>query len=226
MVGGNGSVGIDQNMDRALRDFQLGKPILVHDFDDREGETDLIFPALSVEPHDVARMRNDAGGLICVALAHDVAERFDLPFLEDEIDHPAAESADLGYDQRSSFSLPVNHRGTYTGITDVDRALTINRLGSAGAQPEDVVFHEEFRSPGHVNVLRAAPGLLEDRRGHTELGIALAARAGRAPVVVVCEMLDDATGKALSKASAKSYALHHDLAYLEGPKILEYFGVE
>ena len=214
---------VGRDVDRAIRDLQRGKPVLVHDFDDREGETDLIYPALSVQPHDVARLRNDAGGLICVALSHEVADAFDLPFLADEIDHPAAEASHLGYDERSSFSLPVNHRENHTGITDLDRSVTITRLGAAAARPKTVTFHEEFRTPGHVNVLRAAPKLLEERRGHTELGLALAAEAGRAPAVVVCEMLDDGTGDALGKSAAKSYAMHNDLVYLEGQRIAEYF---
>jgi len=66
-------------------------------------------------------MRNDAGGLICVAVADSVADAFGLPFLADALDHPAVND-DPEYDDRSSFSLPVNHRETFTGITDEDRA--------------------------------------------------------------------------------------------------------
>ncbi|WP_129114400.1 3,4-dihydroxy-2-butanone-4-phosphate synthase [Halegenticoccus tardaugens] len=207
--------------------FRAGDPVLIHDFDDREGETDLVYPADAVTPRDVARLRNDAGGLVCVALSHEVAEAFGLPFLDETIDHPSAANHDLAYDSRSSFSLPVNHRETFTGVTDEDRALTIAELAAAadavdardGYDADD--FAAEFRSPGHVNLLRAAPGLLADRRGHTELGLALADEADLPPAVVVCEMLDDETGAALSKASAREYAERYGLRYLEGDRLVE-----
>jgi len=207
---------------RAVAAFRDGDPVLVHDAADREGEVDLVYPAAAVEPADVARMRNDAGGLVCVALADDVADAFDLPFVTDVLDHPAADHGHLGYDDRSSFSLTVNHRDTFTGITDDDRALTISELGRAAADPDDVDFAETFRAPGHVHVLRAAPSLA-DRQGHTELGVALAREAGVPPAVVVCEMLDGETGGALSVADAKAYADRHDLAYVEGSDLLDAF---
>jgi 3,4-dihydroxy 2-butanone 4-phosphate synthase len=212
----------DDPVDRAVAAFRRGEPVLVHDAADREGETDIVYPAGAVTPSAVAHLRNDAGGLVCVALADGVAEALDLPFLDSSIDHPTAASHDLGYDSRSSFSLPVNHRDTFTGITDADRSLTITELASvaadvvAGADYGPEAFAREFRSPGHVHLLRGAAGLLDDRRGHTELGLALADAAGRSPAVVVCEMLDDETGAARSVADARAYADRHDLVYVEG----------
>ena len=211
-------------LERAVRAFQVGKPVLIHDFDDREGEVDLVYPALSVTPSAVARLRNDAGGLICVALAHDVAEAFDLPYLSDAITHPTTAADHLGYDERSSFSLTVNHRGTYTGITDADRALTISSLGQAASDPDAASFAEEFRCPGHVHLLKAAPRLLRERTGHTELALALARQAGRAPAAVVCEMLDDETGRALSKQGARRYARRYGLPYVEGETLVRALG--
>ncbi|MFB6218690.1 MAG: 3,4-dihydroxy-2-butanone-4-phosphate synthase, partial [Halobacteriaceae archaeon] len=106
-----------ESVERAVAALRAGDPVLVHDFADREGETDLVYPAEAVTPADVARLRSDAGGLVCVALADAVADAWDLPFLAEAIDHPATEGRP-GYDERSSFSLSVNHRDTYTGITD------------------------------------------------------------------------------------------------------------
>ncbi|MFB6136260.1 MAG: 3,4-dihydroxy-2-butanone-4-phosphate synthase [Halobacteriaceae archaeon] len=200
----------------AVAAFRGGDPVLIHDAADREGEVDLVYPARAVEPADVARLRNDAGGLVCVALADEVAAAFDLPFLVDELDHPASDHDHLGYDERSSFSLTVNHRDTYTGVTDEDRALTIAELGAAAADPAGADFAATFRAPGHVHLLRAAPGALAARRGHTELGVALARDADRAPAVVVTEMLDDETGRALPVADARAYAERHGLAFVEG----------
>ncbi|UPW01877.1 3,4-dihydroxy-2-butanone-4-phosphate synthase [Halorussus gelatinilyticus] len=209
-------------VEAAIEAFREGSPVLVHDAADREGETDLIYPAGAVTPEDVSRMRNDAGGLVCVALSDAVADAFDLPFLEETLDHPASAAHELGYDERSSFSLPVNHRDTYTGITDEDRAKTITELAAAAENPAETDFAEEFRAPGHVHVLRAAPDLVADREGHTELGIALAEAADREPAVVVCEMLDDVTGEALSPDDAQAYAERHGFPYLEGSEVVAY----
>ena len=231
-MSGPSSTAVDA-VDHAIEAFREGRPVLVHDFADREGETDFIYPARTVDTVDVARLRNDAGGLICVALSPIVADAYDLPFLQDALDHPAAADHDLTYDDRSSFSLPVNHRSTDTGITDADRSRTIGALADAaeavvdapdGDRPGPEAFAEEFRTPGHVHVLAAADGLLSDRRGHTELGIALADAADRSPAVVVCEMLDDRTGEALPPADARAYADRHGLPYLEGAWLVDELG--
>ncbi|MFC7141162.1 3,4-dihydroxy-2-butanone-4-phosphate synthase [Halosimplex aquaticum] len=212
------------SVERALDALRRGEPILVHDAADREGETDLVYPAGAVTPDAVARMRNDAGGLVCVALGDAVAAAFELPYLQDVLDHPAAADHELGYDDRSSFSLTVNHRDTYTGITDEDRALTITELAAAAADPQGTDFASEFRAPGHVHVLRAAPGLLADREGHTELAVALGEAADLPPAMVVCEMLDDDTGGALSPAAARSYADREGLVYVEGSAVIDRLG--
>ena len=228
-------------VESTIEAFRAGRPVLIHDATERENEVDLVYPAEAVTPSAVTRMRNDAGGLICVALSHEVAEAFDLPFRGDAIDHPASENRDIEYDDRSSFSLTVNHRDTFTGITDADRALTISELGQAAdevrratalagdaahgavdAGPE--AFAERFRAPGHVHLLRAAPDLLADREGHTELGVALADAAGIEPAVVVCEMLDDEGADALPPAGARAYADRHGLVYVEGAELLARFG--
>jgi 3,4-dihydroxy 2-butanone 4-phosphate synthase len=208
----------------ALAAFRHRRPVCIHDAADREGETDLVYPAGAVTPDAVSRMRNDAGGLVCVALSPDVAEALSLPFLQDAVDHPIAADHDLGYDEQSSFSLTVNHRDTYTGITDEDRSLTIRSLADLAADPDLDEFATRFRSPGHVHLLRAAPGLLADREGHTELGVALAEAAGLPPAVVVCEMLDDETGRALPPAAARAYADRADVPYVEGSSLVERLG--
>ena len=213
-------------VDAAIDAFRAGQPVLIHDFADREGETDIVYPATAVDPAAVRRLRNDAGGLVCVALGDGVAERFDLPFLQEALGHPATENHELSYDDRSSFSITVNHRTTETGITDRDRARTISELGAAAATADydGETFAADFRSPGHVHLLRAAPNLLADRVGHTELGIALAEAADQPPAAVVCEMLDDTTGAALSPTDAAAYAAQHDLVYVEGSSLVDRLG--
>lgn len=218
------------NLDAALTALLAGEPVLVHDSDDREGETDLVYAAGAITPGDITRLRNDAGGLICVALSDDIAEAIDLPFLVDELDHPAASEGPLGYGDRSAFSLTVNHRDTYTGITDEDRALTVSELANVattvqgGVEYGPEAFATEFRTPGHVHILRGAPGGLTERQGHTELGLALAVEAGLPPAVVVCEMLDDETGRAAAPAAAKEYGRRHGVPFVEGDDITAELG--
>ena len=224
------TVGDTRTVDRAVAAFGSGEPVLIHDAADREGETDIIYPAGAVDADAVAHLRQDAGGLVCTAVSDAVADAVGLPFLDDHLEHPAAADHDLGYDDRSSFSLPVNHRETFTGITDDDRGLTIRRLadaastavGSTDYGPED--FAAEFRSPGHVHLLRGAPDLLANRRGHTELGLALAAAADLPPAVVVCEMLDADSGGARTPAAAREYARHNGYVYVEGAAIVDRLG--
>ncbi|KCZ71479.1 3,4-dihydroxy-2-butanone 4-phosphate synthase [Candidatus Methanoperedens nitroreducens] len=223
------------SLEKAIESIRKGNMILLFDDEDREGETDLVIPALSVTPADIARMRRDAGGLICVAIHGKAAEKLGLPFMSDilssislnghrQLRTLVEKKGDIPYDSRSSFSLWVNHRGTFTGITDNDRALTINKMGETVYRVlngEKIDFGREFRSPGHVALLRAAAGLLDERRGQTELSIQLALMAGICPSMVVCEMLDERTGKALSKEDAKEYSLRYDMPFIAGKDIME-----
>ncbi|MDY7083187.1 MAG: 3,4-dihydroxy-2-butanone-4-phosphate synthase, partial [Halobacteria archaeon] len=80
----------------------------------------------------------------------------------------------------------------------------------------DFEFSSEFRTPGHMAVLRAAENLLDDRQGQTEMSVELVEEAGLIPAAVICEMLDDDTGEALSKDEARAYAEANDLVFLEG----------
>ena len=212
-------------MKNALADIRDGKPILVHDFDDREDEVDMVYSAGEMKHGKVARLRNDAGGLVCVAVHPDAARPLGLGYLEDALAEAGDErlvDAELDYDTRSSFSTWVNHRSTRTGITDNDRAKTIRRVSDA---VETVLaggafdFPSEFRAPGHVAVLRAHDDLLDGRRGHTEMSVALAEEAGTVPATVVCEMLDDETGEAATLEDAQRYADENDLVLLRGEEL-------
>jgi len=221
------------NIDRALQELRAGDFMLVHDASDRENEVDMVIAAEAVEPNHVATMRRDAGGLICVALHPRIADNLGLPYLTEiyKTASPhhkilvATKPDDIPYDERSAFSISVNHRRTFTGITDVDRALTIRELGKLGAKALDGPMTEEFgrnfRSPGHVPILRAANGLVLERRGHTELVVALAEMAGLTPAVAICEMLDGETNRALSWRKAVEYAEEKGLQCLKAAEILE-----
>ncbi len=218
-------------MREALRALAEGRFILLYDAEERENEVDMVMGAQFVQPSHVAVLRREAGGLICVALHHRIAQKLGLPYLT-ELYRAASDRFrilgevlphDLPYDERSAFSLSVNHRRTRTGITDWDRALTIRelaRLGEGilnGSPPEE--FGRNFRSPGHVPLLPAAPSLLE-RRGHTELSVTLAEMAGIVPVTVICEMLDAETHRALSLEKAREYADGRGLVLVEGEEVV------
>jgi 3,4-dihydroxy 2-butanone 4-phosphate synthase len=209
-----------------------GKPILIHDSAGRENEVDIAIRADAVQPRHVALMRRDGGGLICVAIHPKISKNLGIPYIQDVYEAASsrfrvlsqAKANDIPYDERSAFSISVNHRKTFTGITDIDRALTISELGKLGAKTMSSSvtdgFGKEFRSPGHVPLLIAVDGILKKRKGHTELVVALAELAGITPVVVICEMLDSKTNRALSKDDAMEYAEAHGLEFLEGSEII------
>lgn len=226
------------NIVKAIDAIRQGKMFLLFDAEGREAETDLTILALAVTPEDVKIMRKDGGGLICVALDPVACEKMDLPFMADVVRsaHECSSTlgttvergGDLRYDSRSSFSIWVNHRNTRTGIPDNDRALTIKKLGEVVEKTlagEKVNFGSEFRTPGHVATLRAAKGLINERLGQTELSIALAKIANVTPAMVVCEMLDDNTGRALSKEDAKAYADKHGMIFVEGSEVIEAYNI-
>jgi 3,4-dihydroxy 2-butanone 4-phosphate synthase len=215
-------------IDEALAALRDGKFILLYDFDDREGETDFAIRSDVVTPRHIFQMRKDGGGLICTAVHPEAARRLGLPFASDALRAIAVaeREGDIPYDRKnhSSFSLWVNHRNTFTGITDRDRALTVNAIAEQvkkALNGGSVNFHEVFRTPGHMALLRAADGLLDRRKGQTELSIAMAEMACVTPAITICEMLDDESGYALTKADARLYALKHGLEFVEGPEVME-----
>ncbi|MFZ2070765.1 MAG: 3,4-dihydroxy-2-butanone-4-phosphate synthase [Halobacteriota archaeon] len=225
---------IPESVERGIEYIKKGKVVLIYDAADREGETDFVMPASAVTPRDVAYYRTEGGGLICVAIHPTAAEKLGLPLMSDILRNVTGEffplrrmveeKGDLLYDKRSSFSLWVNHRDTFTGITDKDRALTINKIGEAVdtvLSGNSYDFYTEFRTPGHVSILKAADTLLDERKGQTELSVVLALLAGISPAMVICEMLDTESWAALSKADAIAFASERDTVFIEGIEILE-----
>lgn len=210
----------------AIEALKAGKFVLIHDSDGREDETDLVIAAQHISPKHIARMRRDAGGLICVAVGGEVSEKLGLCFMHDlyaktKKDVPLLaelEADDIPYDEKSSFSITVNHRKTFTGITDEDRALTIKELSYiARAEPDPETFGLNFRSPGHVHLLISS--CLDKREGHTELSEALLSLAGLQPLAVICEMLDGETFKSANPEKAKLYAKENGFVYLEASQV-------
>lgn len=221
----------ENTLEEGFKALRNGEFILVFDDDNREGEVDMIIPSEFVTPKSVAIMRNHAGGLICNCIHPQYCDELQLPFMTDIMEaassnFPVLETLtpnDIPYDERSSFSIWVNHRNSFTGITDIDRAMTIKKMALLCKEGRFNDFGKEFRSPGHVSLLRGADGLLNKRQGHTEIGLAMCEMADITPVCVVCEMMDGKTGKAKSVQDAQKFAQENNHVFLEGKEIIKEF---
>src|SRR5919197_2720786 len=214
----------------AIAALKAGRFVLVHDDKGRENEIDMVIAAEHVKPHHIATMRNDAGGLVCLAIANEITSKLGLVYLHDMIAsmgkvNPVFTKLTEGkaaYGDKPSFSISVNHRATYTGITDSDRALTISEMAEVSKNinsggVED--FASNFRAPGHVPILIASKRLLHDRMGHTELCVYLMQLADLTPAVAICEMMDSATHRALSIDAAQEYAAKFGIPLIDASEL-------
>jgi len=226
-------------IDAAIEAFSLGKPVLVFDSDFREMETDLLWPATAATPEVMRQLRKDCGGLLFLAIGDEVGELFGLPYLQDIHSdssivekHPvlgALITNDLQYDSRSAFTLSLNHRETFTGITDRDRALTTRRFGEltkelfdcdANQEQAIAALGSEYRTPGHIPLCRESPGGLATREGHTELAVAIARLSGNVPCTIGAEMLQPDGDGALSVDDARKYGEERGIPFISGADLL------
>jgi len=224
-----------EKVDKAVSDLQNGKFVLVYDDDSREGETDLVIASEFVSPKSIRTMRKDGGGLIFIMVSNEIASKLKLPYLADlfaDIDnkYPILRELtpnDIPYDTKSSFSLYINHRKTFTGITDIDRSLTIKEFGLLTKKVKNIeknnakkLMGNKFRSPGHVPICISSKNLLKERFGHTELAISLLKMANLTPVGCGCEIMGD-NGKAFSKEESIKYAKKNNLTFLDGEEVIK-----
>jgi len=226
-----------RDLDLALQALREGRFVLLHDSTARENEVDMVAAAELVTPEHVRIMRSDAGGLLCVALSRTIGERLGLVSMIEILRSAAKEYPVLGYlneaeapyGGRPAFSITVNHRRTFTGVTDLDRALTIAELAklSKRALADGVDCQEEFAkqfsAPGHVHILLEAQRSLAERRGHTELSLYLCKLAGLTPAAAVCEMLDGKTHRALNGYDAQAYAHSQSIPVIEEKQVVASF---
>ena len=214
----------------AAEALRRGRFILLHDSEGRENEFDMVAAAQFVTPDHVATMRSRAGGLLCVAVEHDLASRLELRYMHDILSTaglpPAMIQGLAPYGDHPTFSIYVNHSSSYTGVSDTDRSRTIREVAALydvdDARGE---FARSFRAPGHVPLLLASEGLLESRTGHTEMSVYLAKVAGLLPVAAICEMMDSRTHLALDADGAAAYARRYGLPVVESSQLLEHAGV-
>jgi 3,4-dihydroxy 2-butanone 4-phosphate synthase len=211
-----------------------GKFVIVYDADGREEECDFFLAGEFCTPQAIRTMRKEGGGLIFLMVRPDVRDRLGLPFLQDlypQLNHryavlDAMVPDDIPYDSRSSFSLAINNRATFTGITDRDRSLTVRTFAelametrSMGSQDAIPRMGARFRTPGHVPICLGSDHILENRFGHTELSCALSTMAGLSGVTVGCEIMGD-DGGSMGKGQVKEYARRMDIPFLEGHQIV------
>lgn len=163
-------------VDDAIADVAAGKPVIVTDDEERENEGDLIIAAAKATPEAINMMIRYGSGIICVPmLAHQLKR---LGINQMVIDNREA--------QRTDFTVSVDAAdGITTGISAYDRTVTIRLLADEHTSPEMLV------QPGHVFPLRARPGGVLQRAGHTEAAVDLATLAGLHPSGVICELLND-----------------------------------
>jgi 3,4-dihydroxy 2-butanone 4-phosphate synthase/GTP cyclohydrolase II len=163
-------------IESVIADTRKGKMVIVVDDADRENEGDLILAAQHVTPAAVNFMAKFGRGLICVATNPERLQQLGI----ERMVRQNRESF------RTDFQVSVDAaRGITTGISAADRAKTIQIMADPTAVPEDLV------QPGHVFPLRARPGGVLQRAGHTEAAVDLATLADCRPIGVLCEILND-----------------------------------
>lgn len=150
--------------------------VIVCDDDEREAEGDLMMAAELVGPEDINFMVTHGRGLVCLPMDPDMVERLRIPDMVERND------AWLG----TAFTASIEAReGVTTGISAADRTHTIRVAVDPASSPEDLVM------PGHVFPLKAKPGGVLQRAGHTEAAADLARLAGLSPAGVICEVMND-----------------------------------
>jgi 3,4-dihydroxy 2-butanone 4-phosphate synthase / GTP cyclohydrolase II len=161
----------------AIGDIAAGRMVIVVDDPERENEGDLCMAAPLVTPEAVNFMAKHARGLICLPLPPDRCDALDLPPMVNVHAH----------DHGAAFTVSIDARdGVASGISAADRAQTIRTAAAITAAPDDLL------RPGHIFPLRARPGGVRERAGHTEAAVDLVRLAGVAPAAaVICEVLND-----------------------------------
>jgi len=159
-----------------VADLRRGKMVIVVDDADRENEGDLIMAGQFVTPAAVNFMAKHGRGLICVPTTSERLQQLG-------VERMVRQNRETF---KTDFQVSVDAaRGITTGISAGDRAETIRIMADPTALPEDLA------QPGHVFPLRARPGGVLQRAGHTEATVDLVQLAGCRPIGVICEIMSD-----------------------------------
>lgn len=183
------------SVEELLAELRAGRPVIVVDDEDRENEGDLILAAESVTPELLAFTIRNTGGVVCLALTNEAADRLELPPM---VSHNTARRS-------TAFTVSIEARaGVSTGISARDRATTILAATKDGAAAADLA------RPGHVFPLRARDGGVLRRAGHTEAAVDLARLAGLKPAAALSELMHD-DGSMMRLPAILEFAAEHDL---------------
>ncbi|MBN2574639.1 MAG: 3,4-dihydroxy-2-butanone-4-phosphate synthase [Deltaproteobacteria bacterium] len=194
------------SVEHAIEEIHAGRMVIVVDDEDRENEGDLTMAADLVTTETINFMACHGRGLICLALTEDRVEALRLPMMT--------------YDNRSphgtAFTVSVDARsGVSTGISARERAHTVKVAVAAEAIPEDLI------TPGHIFPLRAKPGGVLVRSGHTEAAVDLARMAGCSPAGVICEIMRD-DGEMARMPDLETFASRHGLGIVQIADLIQY----
>ncbi|MER5967698.1 bifunctional 3,4-dihydroxy-2-butanone-4-phosphate synthase/GTP cyclohydrolase II [Streptomyces sp. NPDC002057] len=195
-------------VEQAIRDIAAGRPVVVVDDEDRENEGDLVIAAEKATPEVIAFMMSECRGLICAPMEGEELERLELPQM---VEHNTES-------MRTAFTVSVDAspaHGVTTGISAADRATTLRMLASGSHEPSD------FVRPGHIFPLRAKPGGVLARNGHTEAAVDLARLAGLRPAGAIVEIAGE-DGVMLRLPELVPFARKHGLTIISIEDLIAY----
>lgn len=195
-------------IEQAIADIAAGRPVVVVDDEDRENEGDLVIAAEHATPEIVAFMMSECRGLICAPMEPEELDRLELPQMV----------ADNTESMKTAFTVSVDAsaaHGVTTGISASDRATTLQLLASGKAKPSDLV------RPGHIFPLRAKPGGVLVRNGHTEAAVDLARLAGLRPAGAIVEIAGE-DGEMLRLPELIPFARKHGLTIVSIEDLITY----
>ena len=162
-------------IEEAIDEIRRGRIVIVVDDADRENEGDFVMAAEKATPEAINFMVTHGRGIVCMPAAGERLDALGIPLMVEQ----NRES------HGTAFAVSIDAReGTTTGTSAHDRATTIRTAADPRTRPEDL------RMPGHVFPLRARPGGVLERAGHTEAAVDLARLAGLQPVGALCEVLN------------------------------------
>lgn len=184
------------SIERAINDIREGKAIVVVDDEGRENEGDIIFAASKATPELMAFLVRYSSGLICAPVTGEILDRLAIPLM-------TPHNRDR---LRTAYTVSIDARdGVTTGISASDRARTCRVLADSATEPFEIT------QPGHIVPLRAKPGGVLERPGHTEAAVDFARLAGLTPAGVIGEVMND-DGTLKRAPELREFADEHDLA--------------
>lgn len=194
------------SVEDAIAAIARGESVIVVDDEDRENEGDLIFAGSKATAELATFMIRYTSGYICVGMDGPTLDRLNLPPM-------TAVNEDR---KGTAYSISVDARTVKgTGISAEDRAHTIRVLSDSATEPFDLT------RPGHVMPLRAVPGGVLRRAGHTEAAVDLARMAGLAPSGALCEMVND-DGTMMRAPECRAFADEHGLVMISIADMIRY----